>query len=92
MEPSPVIVCFTLSLNCRKHFISNGVFFNKVYDIYRSLEIVIRLVVDKGILVEAGGIEPPSDRCQSKASTCLFSDLNLTRIISQRQDPTQASS
>ena len=43
-------------------------------------------------LVEAGGIEPPSERCQSKASTCLFSDLNLTRIISQRQDPTQASS
>ena len=29
-------------------------------------------------LVEAGGIEPPSERCQSKASTCLFSDLNLT--------------
>jgi len=43
-------------------------------------------------LVEAGGIEPPSERFQSKASTCLFSDLNLTRIISQRQDPTQASS
>ncbi len=28
-------------------------------------------------LVEAGGIEPPSERCQSKASTCLFSDLDL---------------
>ena len=43
-------------------------------------------------LVEAGGIEPPSERCQSKASTCLFSDLNLTRVISQRQDLIQASS
>ena len=43
-------------------------------------------------LVEAGGIEPPSERCQSKVSTCLFSDLNLTRVISQRQDLIQASS
>ena len=43
-------------------------------------------------LVEAGGIEPPSERFQSKASTCLFSDLNLTRVISQRQDLIQASS
>ena len=92
MEPSPVIVCFTLSLNCRKHSISNGVFINKVYDIYRALGIVLRLVVDKGVLVEAGGIEPPSERCQSKASTCLFPDLNLTRVISQRQDSIQASS
>ena len=37
-------------------------------------------------LVEAGGIEPPSERFQSKASTCLSSILNLARANSQRQD------
>ena len=30
-------------------------------------------------LVEAGGIEPPSESRQRKASTCLFRDLGLIR-------------
>ena len=42
-------------------------------------------------LVEAGGIEPPSERFQSKVSTCLVSVLNLTQASSQRQDSTRAS-
>ena len=42
-------------------------------------------------LVEAGGIEPPSERFQSKVSTCLVSVLNLTQVSSQRQDSTRAS-
>jgi len=34
-------------------------------------------------LVEAGGIEPPSERFQAKASTCLSFDLDLTLTHSQ---------
>ena len=34
-------------------------------------------------LVEAGGIEPPSERFQAKASTCLSFDLDLTQVNSQ---------
>ena len=37
-------------------------------------------------MVEAGGIEPPSERFQSKVSTCLSSVLNLAWTLSQRQD------
>jgi len=33
--------------------------------------------------VEAGGIEPPSERFQSKASTCLSFVLDLTQANSQ---------
>jgi hypothetical protein len=42
-------------------------------------------------MVEAGGIEPPSERFQSKASTCLSSALNLALTPSQRQDAVKAS-
>jgi len=42
-------------------------------------------------MVEAGGIEPPSERFQSKASTCLSSVLNLASTSSQRQDGIKAS-
>ncbi len=41
---------------------------------------------EKEELVEAGGIEPPSERFQSKVSTCLSSVLNLAWTLSQRQD------
>ena len=34
-------------------------------------------------LVEAGGIEPPSERFQAKASTCLSFDLDLAQANSQ---------
>ena len=34
-------------------------------------------------LVEAGGIEPPSERFQAKVSTCLSFDLDLTQPNSQ---------
>ena len=50
----------------------------------------ISLTMDKK-MVEAGGIEPPSERFQSKVSTCLVSVLNLTQASSQRQDSTRAS-
>ena len=43
-------------------------------------------------MVEAGGIEPPSERFQSKASTCLSSDLNLISTNSQKQDQVETSS
>ena len=43
-------------------------------------------------LVEAGGIEPPSERFQLKASTCLSSDLNLISTNSQKQDQVETSS
>ncbi len=42
-------------------------------------------IVNKGKM-EAGGIEPPSERFWSKASTCLSSDLNLVPTNSQKQD------
>ena len=34
-------------------------------------------------VVEAGGIEPPSERFQAKASTCLSFDLDLAQANSQ---------
>ena len=42
-------------------------------------------------MVEAGGIEPPSERFQSKVSTCLSSVFNLALTYSQRQDGVNAS-
>ena len=42
-------------------------------------------------MVEAGGIEPPSESFQSKVSTCLSSVLNLAVTLSQRQDGVKAS-
>ena len=42
-------------------------------------------------MVEAGGIEPPSESLQRKASTCLSCILDLAPVISHRQDATNAS-
>lgn len=42
-------------------------------------------------LVEAGGIEPPSESRQLKASTCLVRDLDLTGTNSHGQDSMPAS-
>ncbi len=38
-------------------------------------------------LVEAGGIEPPSESRQRKASTCLFRDLGLIRATPANRIP-----
>ena len=43
-------------------------------------------------MVEAGGIEPPSERFQPKASTCLSPDLDLISTNSQKQDQVETSS
>ncbi len=63
---------------------------NKNPSFYTGLQYLL-ISVDKK-MVEAGGIEPPSERFQSKVSTCLVSVLNLTQASSQRQDSTRASS
>jgi hypothetical protein len=42
-------------------------------------------------MVEAGGIEPPSESFQLKASTCLSRNLNLALAISHEQDTIKAS-
>ena len=42
-------------------------------------------------MVEAGGIEPPSESLQSKASTCLVRVLDLTGGYSHGQDAPPAS-
>ena len=41
--------------------------------------------------MEAGGIEPPSESLQRKASTCLSCILDLASAISHRHDATNAS-
>jgi len=41
-------------------------------------------------LVEAGGVEPPSESVQRKASPCTASVLFLAPLYSQRQDYTSA--
>ncbi len=42
-------------------------------------------------MVEAGGVEPPSESFQAKASTCLVPALDLAARISQEQDVPAAS-
>jgi hypothetical protein len=66
--------------------------FNTENTCFITEAIVLQLRLFTINLVEAGGIEPPSEKCQAKVSTCLFSVLNLAQAISQRQDSTQASS